>query len=72
MADNPNRPSRGVSPVWTTTSMTNILNNMVYIGHMVQGKRRKVSYKSNKVNVVPANEHIVVLNTHEPIVPIEL
>ena len=54
--------------VWSKSTVRDILKSPVYIGHLVQGTRRKLSYKSKKVVVVPVDEHIVVKNTHEPIV----
>jgi Holliday junction resolvase RusA-like endonuclease len=40
----------------------------MYIGNMVQGKYRSVSYKSKKNKPCPKNEWVVVEGTHEPIV----
>lgn len=54
--------------VWSPNTVRKILKNPVYIGHMVQGKERKVSYKSSKVRATPKDEWIWVFNTHKPIV----
>ena len=40
----------------------------MYAGTMVQGRRRKVSYKSEYVVSVPPSEWFVVENTHEAII----
>ena len=59
-------------PFWTASTVSNILCNEKYIGHMVQGKRRKVSFKSRLRRVARPEEIVVVENTHEAIVPIDL
>jgi len=53
---------------WTPSTIRNILNNEVYIGNTVQGKRRTKSYKVHKVEDVPKEQWIKVENTHEPII----
>ncbi len=58
--------------VWTSQSVKKMLKNVVYIGHMVQGKTSKVSFKSDVSVAKPKDEWFVVENTHEPIVPKEI
>ncbi len=53
---------------WTPSTVRNILNNEVYIGNTVQGKRKTKSYKVHKVEAVPKEEWVIVPNTHEPII----
>ena len=53
---------------WTPSTIRNILNNEVYIGNTVQGKRRTKSYKVHKVESVPEEDWVRVENTHEPII----
>ncbi len=53
---------------WTPSTVRNILNNEVYIGNTVQGKRRTKSYKVHKVEAVPKEEWVKVENTHAPII----
>lgn len=53
---------------WGTTTIKRILTNQVYIGSVVQGRERKVSYKSSKVVAVPQEQWIIVPNMHEPII----
>lgn len=53
---------------WTPSTIRNILNNEIYIGNTVQGKRRTKSYKIHKVEPVPKEEWVIVKNTHEPII----
>ncbi len=52
---------------WGATTVRKILTNPVYLGHMVQGKEEKLSYKSSKTALVPKEQWIVVKNTHTPI-----
>lgn len=53
---------------WSESTINKILKNEVYIGNMVQGYNKKVSYKSKKMIALPRSEWIVVKNTHEPII----
>lgn len=53
---------------WSAGSVRKILRNPVYLGHMVQGKEEKISFKEKKTRELPENQWIVVRNTHEPIV----
>lgn len=54
--------------IWSASTIRRILHNPVYIGHMVQGKEKKISYKFKKVVAVPKQNWIVVKNTHAPII----
>ena len=54
--------------LWNTTTVKRILSNEMYIGTLVQGRERKVSYKSKKVVVVPKNEWVMIPDCHEPII----
>jgi DNA invertase Pin-like site-specific DNA recombinase len=56
------------TPFWNANTISKILRNEVYIGHLVQGKNVKASYKSKKTTLKPKNEWIRVENTHEPII----
>ena len=53
---------------WTPSTVRNILNNEVYIGNTVQGKRKTKSYKVHKVEQVSKEEWVRVENTHESII----
>ena len=53
---------------WTPSTVRNILSNEVYIGNIVQGKRKTKSYKVHKVEQVPKEEWVRVENTHKPII----
>lgn len=54
--------------LWGVTTVKKILSNEVYIGTLIQGKERKVSYKSDKVVAVPKEDWIVIQDNHEPII----
>lgn len=58
--------------VWGSATVLQLLRNQVYIGHMVQGKRQVVSFKTKKCRPIDPENWIVVENTHEPIVSQEL
>jgi len=53
---------------WKSEFIQTMLRNEVYIGNMVQGRKRKVSYKSKKEITMPKDEWVIVPNTHEPII----
>lgn len=53
---------------WTTTTIATILKNEVYIGNMVQGKHKSVSYRSKKMMLTDESEWTVVEGTHVPII----
>lgn len=57
---------------WGSGSIMLIITNRVYLGHLEQGKRKNVSFKSKKRCVVDSSNWIVVENTHEPIICQEL
>jgi len=55
-------------PLWTTTTVTNILKNQMYCGDMVQGRQRMKSYKIHVLEPVPEEEWAIVEDTHEAII----
>ena len=57
---------------WHVTSVRAILNNEVYLGMLVYGKRRNKTMKSKQMVKNPREEWIVAENTHEPIISKEL
>ncbi|MEN6316088.1 MAG: recombinase family protein [Clostridiaceae bacterium] len=54
--------------LWNKTTVKRILKNEMYIGNMIQGKRKKVSYKSKKIVSTSQNQWFKVENTHDSIV----
>ena len=65
MVRNKNKQS---SPLWGYFTVSSILSNEVYIGHMIQGKTGVGSYKTQEVVTYPQEQWIVVRDTHEPII----
>ena len=56
---------------WSAGTIRKILHNPVYLGHMVQGREEKISFKEKKVRNLPKNRWSVVENTHEAIIKSE-
>ena len=55
-------------PLWSSTTVTNILKNQIYCGDMVQGRQLSKSYKLSKVENIPEAEWVIVKNTHDAII----
>lgn len=53
---------------WAQTTIKRILSNRVYIGTLIQGREKKLSYKSKKVVIAPEEEWVVIEDNHEPII----
>lgn len=53
---------------WSNDTVSKLLRNPVYAGHLVQGKKTYVSYKNHKTILKPKSEWSVCYNTHEPII----
>lgn len=53
---------------WSSERVTFMLKNQVYIGNMVQGRVKKVNYKSKKSIKLPKDDWTVVENTHPAII----
>ena len=58
--------------LWSSPTVYQILHDQVYIGNMVQGKHKKISYKSEKTIWLPKSQWIIVENTHEAIIEREM
>jgi len=58
--------------LWMGTNILSVLKNEMYIGNMVQGRNRIISYKVHTQISVPEEEWYVVPNTHEAIIDREL
>ena len=54
--------------LWNRTTVWRILRNEMYTGVMVQGRRKKVSYKSKALIDLPREQWFRVEGTHEAIV----
>ena len=53
---------------WTSAGVSRILQDIVYLGHLAQGKTGKISFKSKKTREKQAGEWIIVRDRHEPLV----
>lgn len=53
---------------WSHKTVTEILDDLTYLGCTVQHRRTSVSYKNHKQVIRPENEWIVKENAHEPII----
>lgn len=53
---------------WTSVGVSRMLRDVVYLGHIAQGKTDKISLKSKKTRERRTDEWIVVPNQHEPLV----
>lgn len=54
--------------VWVTETVKSILSNPSYLGHTVNFRTRKKSYKSKKKIELPKEEWMIFRNTHEAII----
>ncbi len=58
----------GENSRWSFQTISAILKNEVYIGHLIQNRCVKQSYKAKEKKAVPKEEWIKVEHTHEPII----
>ena len=54
--------------LWSSERISDMLRNETYTGSMVQGRTRKISYKSKKCVKQDRLDWVVVEGTHEPII----
>lgn len=54
--------------MWSSERISDMLQNETYIGNMVQGRSKKINYKSKKCVRQPRENWIVVEGTHEPLI----
>ena len=54
--------------MWGISTVCTILKNEMYIGNMVQGKQKVISYKVHEKIAPPKEEWFIVENTHEAII----
>lgn len=59
---------RYANTVWKQDVVKRILTNKVYLGHMVQGKKRASFYEGKPQQSIPESEWIIVKDTHEPLI----
>ena len=63
-----NHPVKNDFGLWNKVTVGRILTNEMYTGVMIQGRRRKVSYKSKVIIDTPESEWYRVEGTHEAII----
>lgn len=63
-----NHPIKNDFGLWNKVTVGRILTNEMYTGVMIQGKRRKVSYKSTVIIDTPESEWYRVEGAHEAII----
>ena len=70
-----NKKKRGTKSItyglWAQSTVRFILSNEIYTGTVIQGKRKKLSFKSKKFIDVPEEDWVKVPNQHEAIVSVE-
>ena len=66
------KPKPNVMGLWTAVTIREMLNKIIYIGHMPQLRWTSLSYKNHKRFRKDESEWAVVYNTHEPIISQEL
>lgn len=62
------KSERLANSVWKTAMIKKILFDEVYLGHMVQGRRRSDFANGQKERLVPKSDWIIVRNTHKAII----
>ena len=63
-----NHPIKNDFGLWNKVAVGRILTNEMYTGVMIQGRRKKVSYKSKVIIDTPESEWYRVEGTHEAII----
>ncbi|MCL2638490.1 MAG: recombinase family protein [Oscillospiraceae bacterium] len=53
---------------WSSSTICNILKKREYLGHLVNFKSKKNSYKDKRNHYVPESEWVIFENSHEPII----
>ena len=54
--------------LWNNYALKNLLTHPVYLGHMVQGRKKQSFYEGKSQTYTPESEWKVVHNTHEAII----
>lgn len=66
------QPTNKNSTLWQYFAISDMLNNEIYIGNMVQGKYGSISYKTKQNKPRPKSQWYRVEGTHEPIIDQDL
>jgi len=67
-----NNNKKGSSLLWNRHIVSDILRNIVYLGHLAQGKSKSRLYEGQPFQRADESEWIIVYNTHEAIIDEEL
>lgn len=67
-----NNNKKGSSLLWNRHALTDILRNIVYIGHLAQGKCTASLARGIPVHRTPESEWDIAYHTHDPIISEEL
>lgn len=67
-----NNNKKGSELPWNRHVLTDLLRNVVYIGHLAQGRSAQCLHKGVPFHWTDESEWDVVENTHEPIISMEL
>jgi DNA invertase Pin-like site-specific DNA recombinase len=62
------RHEKWTNAPWRVQTIKGILCNEVYLGHMVQGRKRESLFQGHRQASVPKEQWIIVENTHERII----
>lgn len=60
--------NKDILEIWNTDTIRDILQNEMYLGHMIQGKTTRLNHKSKKIIYFPKEQWVRVGNTHAPII----
>lgn len=66
------KPRPNTMWLWTPLTIRQMLENMIYLGHMAQNCSSSISYKNHKRFRRDRSEWQIVYNNHEPIISQEL
>ena len=64
----PARRSSRYAPAWQAATVTRILKNEIYLGHLLQFRSKTIDYKTKKRIDLPKEEWIRCENTHRAII----
>ncbi len=59
---------RYANVAWSSKVVRTILTNEIYLGHMVQGKKRQSFCEGKKQQLLPKTEWKIVRDTHKPLI----
>lgn len=54
--------------IWSSKAVFRILHNEIYTGTLVQGRRKKLDYRSKEIVQMPEDSWVRVENTHEAVI----